>query len=46
MNTRSWHRSESEIKQMLALLVARAAMGGRPCPVAAKVLARMEAKAS
>jgi hypothetical protein len=31
---------------MLALLVARSAMGGKPCPVAARVLARMEGKAS
>jgi hypothetical protein len=40
----AWFKSESEIIMMLTLLNARSAARGKPCPVAARVVERLEAK--
>jgi hypothetical protein len=38
-----WMKSNEEIAMLLTLKNARSAAQGRPCPVAAKVVARLEA---
>ena len=42
--TRPYHKSREEIVMMLTLLNARSASRGRPCPVAARVVARLESE--
>jgi hypothetical protein len=41
--TAGWMKSNEEIAMLLTLKNARCAAQGRPCPVAAKVVARLEA---
>lgn len=38
-----WYKSTQEIIALLVIRNARAAAAGRPCPIAAKVLERLEA---
>jgi hypothetical protein len=40
----AWFKPTSEIVMMLTLLNARSAARGKPCPIAARVVERLEAQ--
>lgn len=42
MTQQPWHWSTARITEVLGTRVAMSALRGKPCPVAARVLARIE----